>query len=370
MKIMLFANTDWYLYNFRLPLARSLRESAEVILVSPPGSYVTRLQEAGFRHILFPFERRGLNPLVEIATVFRLVCLLKREKPDVVHNFTIKCVLYGSLACRFAGIRGNINSVTGLGYVFTDGKGARRWLRGLLIVFYRFALRNSRVIFQNPDDNNIFLDNHLVKPEQATLIPGSGVDTERFSRLPEPDGIPVVILPARLLWDKGVGEFVEAARLLKSKNIRARFALVGDIDLDNPTSVTVEQLKDWEKEGVIEWWGWKDNMEQVYAEGHIVCLPSYREGLPKTLVEAAACGRPIIACDVPGCREIVRSGKNGLLVPVYDIPALAEAMEYLIANPDIRISMGNAGRKIVEDGFSVELIISQTLGVYSQLERE
>jgi glycosyltransferase involved in cell wall biosynthesis len=202
-------------------------------------------------------------------------------------------------------------------------------------------------------------------PEKATLIPGSGVDTERFIKSPEPDGIPVVILPARLLWDKGVGEFVEAARLLRSKCIKARFALVGDIDLDNPTSVTIEQLRDWEKEGVIEWWGWKDSMEQVYAEAHIVCLPSYREGLPKTLVEAAACGRPIIAFDVPGCREIVRPDKNGLLVPVYDVPGLADAMEYLITNSDIRKSMGTAGREIVEDGFSAELIVSQTLGVYS-----
>jgi glycosyltransferase involved in cell wall biosynthesis len=294
-----------------------------------------------------------------------LILLLRREKPDVVHNFTIKCVLYGSLACRFAGVRGNVNSVTGLGYVFTEGKGARRWLRDLLIIFYRFALRNSRVIFQNPDDYDIFLENRLVMPEKATLIPGSGVDTERFIKSPEPDGIPVVILPARLLWDKGVGEFVEAARLLRSKCIKARFALVGDIDLDNPTSVTIEQLRDWEKEGVIEWWGWKDSMEQVYAEAHIVCLPSYREGLPKTLVEAAACGRPIIAFDVPGCREIVRPDKNGLLVPVYDVPGLADAMEYLITNSDIRKSMGTAGREIVEDGFSAELIVSQTLGVYS-----
>jgi glycosyltransferase involved in cell wall biosynthesis len=190
------------------------------------------------------------------------------------------------------------------------------------------------------------------------------VNIQKFSPRPELKGIPLVILPARLLWDKGVKEFVAAARLLRTAGLRARFALVGDNDDGNPASVNVHQLQAWEKEGVIEWWGWKEDMEDVYAQASIVCLPSYREGLPKTLIEAAACGRPIVASDVPGSREVVRPGENGLLVPPRDVSSLAEAMRTLIGNPDMRYRMGNRSRKIAEEEFSTSLIIPQTLSIY------
>ena len=366
VKILLFANTDWYLYNFRLALAQALRARGdEVVLVSPQGAYAPRLQELGFRWVGFPLEQHGLNPLVEISTIMRLVRLYRREKPDLVHQFTVKCVLYGSLACRMLGIRAVVNSVTGLGYVFMEGKGARRWLRGIIILFYRLVLRRTQVIFQNPDDKAIFLENRLVDPARVALIRGSGVDIQRFAPSPEPDGMPVVILPARLLWDKGVGEFVAAARRLRAEGLRARFALVGDSDNNNPASVHVPQLQAWEKEGVIEWWGWKENMEDVYAQASIICLPSYREGLSKTLIEAAACGRPMVASNVPGCRDVVRHGENGLLVPPRDAFPLAEALRTLIGNPDMRYKMGICSRKIAQEEFSTGLIVSQTLSIYS-----
>jgi glycosyltransferase involved in cell wall biosynthesis len=365
VKLLLFANTDWYLYNFRLALAQALRAlDHEVVLVSPDGAYSPRLQKLGFRWVCFPMERRGMNPLFEISTIVRLFRLYRREKPDLVHQFTIKCVLYGSLACYLLGIRSVVNSVTGLGYVFTEGKGTRRWLRSLVTLFNRLVLRRTWVIFQNPDDRAIFLENRLVNPRRVALIRGSGVDNQRFTPTPEPAGIPVVILPARMLWDKGVAEFVEAARRLQADGLRARFVLVGDSDSDNPAAVPVGQIQEWVKMGVIEWWGWRDDMDTVYAQAHIVCLPSYREGVPKTLIEAAACGRPIVASNVAGCREIVSQDENGLLVPARDIPALVASLKKLIQDSSLRHVMGIRGRIIAEKEFSMDLVISQTLHVY------
>ncbi len=370
MKILLFANTDWYLYNFRLELAQTLRANGhEVVLASPEGVFAHRLQELGFRWVCFPMAQRGLNPLVELSTIVRLFALYHRENPDLVHHFTVKCVLYGSLACYFLGIHAVVNSVEGLGYVFAEGKRQRPWLRGLVKLIYRLVLRPTWVIVLNPDDRQFFLKNHLVNPKRIVMILGTGVDIRQFSPRPELKGIPLIILPARLLWDKGVGEFVVAARQLRTAGQSARFALVGDSDNGNPASVQVDQLQAWEKEGVIEWWGWKENMAGVYAQASIICLPSYyREGLPKTLIEAAACGRPIVATDVPGCREVVRNGENGLLVEARDSKGLARALNYLIQNPNIRAKMGARGRKIAEEEFSLELVIPQILAVYKSCE--
>ena len=371
MKVLLFANTDWYLYNFRLAQALALRERGdEVVLVSPDGSYGPRMQAMGIRWLQFPMAQHSLNLLAEIWSVIRLLKLYWQEKPDLVHQFTVKCVLYGSLVCHVLGIRSVVNSVTGLGYVFMEGGKARMWLRGFIKLSYRLVLKNTWVIFQNPDDRSAFLESRLVDPKRVALIRGSGVDIRRFSPQPEPSGKPLVVLPARMLWDKGVGEFVNAARTLQAEGVRARFALVGDSDNENPASVQAPQLRAWEKEGVIEWWGWKEDMDDVYAQSAIICLPSYREGLPKTLIEAAACGRPIVTSDVPGCREVVRHGKNGLLVPARDADALAKALLYLLEKPDTRSEMGNCGRKIAEKEFSKELVISQTFTVYQSCRND
>lgn len=365
MKIILFANTDWYLYNYRLELAQALRVNGhEVVLVSPEGNFAPRLRELGFRLVPFPLSRRGINPLVEFSTLVRLIGLFHKEKPDLVHQFTIKCVLYGSLACFFTGVRSVVNSVEGLGYVFTQGIGKQTWLRGLVKLIYRLALHPTWVIVLNPDDRQYFIENHLANPRQMVLILGTGVNIRQFSPVPESEGNPLVILPARLLWDKGVGEFVEAARRLRTAGLQARFALVGDPDDGNPRSVMLTQLQDWEKEDVIEWWGWKEKMADVYAQASIICLPTYREGLPKSLIEAVACGRPIVTTNVPGCREIIQQGKNGLLVEARDVSGLAEALKYLVLNPSIRIKMGAAGRKIAEEKYSSEHIIPQIMAVY------
>lgn len=366
MKILLFANTDWYLFNYRLELAQALRVNGhEVVLVSPEGNFTPRMRELGFRSVPFPISRRGVNPFVEFSTLMRLIGLYHREKPDLVHQFTVKCVLYGSLASFFTGVRSVVNSVEGLGYVFTKGVGKQTWLRGLVKLIYRLALHPTWVIVLNPDDRQYFIENHLVNPRQMVLIFGTGVNLRQFSPVPELEGNPLVILPARLLWDKGVGEFVEAARRLRTEGLQARFALVGDPDDGNPRSVNPAQLHVWEKEGVIEWWGWKEKMTDVYAQASVICLPSYyREGLPKTLIEAAACGRPIVTTNLPGCREIVRHGENGLLVEPRDVSGVVEALKYLLQNPKIRKKMGATGRKIAEENYSSEHIIPQITAVY------
>lgn len=372
MKIIFFANTDWYLYNFRLELAQALQTRGdEVVLVSPKGEYVPLLQELGFRWICFPIDRRGLNPIAEISTIFRLLSLYHRENPDLVHQFTVKCVLYGSLVAHLLGIHAVVNSVEGLGYVFTNGEGNRRWLRNLVIFFYRLVLKNTWVVFQNPDDRSFFINSQLADAKRTAIIMGTGVDIRKFTPQFNQQEIPHIILPARLLWDKGVGEFVEAARQLRSKGVGARFILVGDCDKGNPGSINPAQLHEWANEGVIEWWGWKDKMEYIYAQASIVCLPSYyREGLPKTLIEAAACGCPIVTTDLPGCREVVRHGENGLLVRERDASALAQALALLINNPTLRMKMGVNGRNMAEQKFSSGIIIPQILELYKTVCEE
>jgi glycosyltransferase involved in cell wall biosynthesis len=365
MKIILFANTDWYLYNYRLPLARALRARGdEVIVLSPVGRYAELLEKDGFRWQPFPLERKGMNPFSELATILRLWQLLRREKPDLLHNFTIKPVLYGSLAARLAGVRRVVNAVPGLGISFAEGRG---FLQLIVTTLYRLSLGRTSVIFQNPDDLNVFVQNRLVSAGQAHLIPGSGVDVNVFRPSPEPGGEPVVMLAGRLLRSKGVPEFVEAARRIRGDGIRARFVIVGEPYPDNPDSIQTQELVDWQKEGAIEYWGWHDDMAEVIAQTSIICLPTrYKEGLPRLLVEAGACARPIVATDIPGCRMILRNAENGLIIAPGDLIALVDALKTLIGNPSMRQKMGARAREIVEQEFSVNSVIARTLDVYNQ----
>jgi glycosyltransferase involved in cell wall biosynthesis len=365
MKILLFANTDWYLYNFRCHLAQALREQGnDVTLLSPAGEYAVRLQALGFRWIDFPLSRRGMDPLAELQSLVRLVRLYRRERPDLVQHFTVKCVLYGTLAARLAGIRAVVNSITGLGYVFLPGGRLKQVLRFFVRFWYRAVLRGSQVIFENDDDRQAFLCFGFISPADGHLIPGVGVDTRRFTPVPFPSGKPVVLLASRLLWDKGIGEFVEAARNLRRAGVQARFALAGRTDPGNPASIPEAQIKAWAEEGLVEWWGWIEDMPATLAKASIVCLPSYREGLPTVLVEAASCGRPVIASDVPGCRLAVRDGVTGFLIRVRDADSLSEALRKLITNPALCSEMGAAGRRLVDEVFSSEMVLGQILTVY------
>ncbi|MHC1783380.1 MAG: glycosyltransferase family 4 protein [Anaerolineaceae bacterium] len=368
MKIILFANTAWYLYNFRLPLAQALKAKGfEVVMVSPPDEYAEKIQESGFRWLAMPFSRRGMNFMTEMGTIIKLTGLYRREKPDAVHHFTIKCVLYGSISAKLTGISAIINSITGLGYVFINKRGLASLLRQPVKIFYRLALTHTRVIFQNSDDRDYFVQSGLVQPLQCSLIRGSGVDIKKFQVTAEPTGDALVVLPGRMLYDKGVKEFVEAARILRQGGSSARFILVGDIDLENPASVSEQTILDWEKEGVVEWWRWQKDMPAVYGQALVVSLPSYREGVPKTLLEAAASGRVIVATNVPGCREVVKDGITGLLVPAKDSQILAEKLKLMLENPDLRRNMAREARRLVENEFSSNLVIQETIKVYSSI---
>ena len=367
MKIILFANTDWYLYNFRLPLAHTLRdEGHELLLLSPAGNYASQIQASGFRWQAFELSRSGINPVSEIFTILRLAWLYRREKPDLVHHFTSKCVLYGSLAARLAGVRRVVNAVTGMGYVFTRKNLFTFAIKPFVILLYKIALRNSRVIFQNQRDLDYFTGHHLVDADLCTLIPGSGVDITKFKPMLQPGGDPLVVLPARMLWDKGIGEFVQAATIIKRKGIKAHFVLVGTPDKGNPSSIPESQLDSWAKSGLVEIWGWFEDMVSVYQKASVVCLPSYREGLAKSLIEAAACGRALIASDIPGCREVVKDGINGFLVPPKQVNLLAEAIEKIILNKELQERMGVESRKIAERDFSVEKVNLATIIAYNK----
>ncbi len=366
MKVILFANTDWYLYNFRRNLVVALRERGdEVLLLSPGGQYADRLQAMGFRWMDLPFSRRGMNPLTELRTILYLARLFRRESPDLVHAFTIKSVLYGTLAARLAGVRAIVNSVTGLGYIFMPGGFGKQLLRSFVRLWYRVMMRGTQVIFENNDDRGAFLRFGFIRPEEGFVTPGVGVDTDHFAPVPFPAGGPVFLMAARLLWDKGVGEFVEAARRLRDEKLPVRFALAGRTDAGNPTSISESQIEAWRDEGVIEWWGWIEDMQSALARSTVVCLPSYREGLPTVLIEAAACGRPVIATDVPGCRDTVNDGATGFLVRERDADSLAAAMRKLADNPALCQQMGAAGRHLVEDTFSSRRVVQQIFEIYA-----
>lgn len=369
-RLLLSSNTDWYLYNFRLSLAKYLRECGiEVILISPPGEYVNKLHEHGFRWIRWDLGRQSVAPWRELASLRQVYTIYQQERPDIVHHHTVKPVLYGTLAARMAGVPAVINSITGRGYIFLGDGIKAQLLRRIIKPVYRLALNfpGSGVTFENESDRQYFLNNRLVSAEHTWLIEGVGVDPERFSPKPEPDGAPVILMAARMLWDKGVGVLVEAAHLLKAQ-LPVRVALVGEPDPGNPATVTRETLKKWNAEGIVEWWGWQPEMPEIYNRSHIVTLPTmYGEGVPTTLLEAAACGRPLVATDIPGCRQVVIEGQNGFLVPTNDPHALADALKRLASDPILRGRMGEASRQLVLKKFTQAQVNARTLQVYQQV---
>jgi glycosyltransferase involved in cell wall biosynthesis len=280
----------------------------------------------------------------------------------------MKPVLYGSLAARLARTPHIVNALAGLGHIFADRKRAGG-LRAFVKLAFRWLLKgHTRVIVQNPDDLRLLLDVGAINPDQATLIRGSGVNLALFPQQAEPGGTPIVMLAARLLWDKGIREFVEAAKLLHKAGVSARCVVVGEPDSENHSSIPAEQMTAWHDTGEIEWWGKRTDMPTVLAQSHIVCLPSYYgEGVPKILLEAASIGRPIVTTDMPGCREAVTEGDNGLLVPARDAGALAAALKMLLNDPTRRKDMGQRGRERAEQEFSEEHVVSQTLDIYRLL---
>lgn len=370
--LLFVANDANFFLSHRLPIASAAMHLGYEVHVATARSDEAqeKLKRMGFAVHSLPLVRRGMNPLFEIRTILAVHALCRQLQPRLVHLVTIKPLLYGGLATRLTGVPAVVGAVTGLGYV-QAAQGLRgALLRAMVRVLGKVSLKGSqvRVIFQNPDDLAAFIGMNLIRKEQAVLIRGSGVDTKQFFPIPEPYAPPLVVLASRMLWDKGIPEFVIAAERLKSAGVKARFALVGDSDPESPTAIPAEQLCEWQRQGFVEWWGMRTDMPNVFAQAHVVCLPTrYGEGVPKVLIEAAACGRPIVTTDVPGCREIVRNGENGVLVPSGDVDGLAQALFELISDPDLRNRMGQRGRTIAVAEFSVEQVVDDTMRLYREL---
>lgn len=367
--LLLLITEDWYFWSHRLSLARAAQQAGyKVVVVTRVHELQDAIEKEGFTLIPLRLRRSGANPLRELRALLEIIGIYRQVRPTIAHHVALKPVIYGTFAARLTGVSRVVNSLAGLGFAYTSSSWKAKLLKALLAPVFRrtLSLRNSRLILQNPDDVELFLSSRLVSPTRVRLIRGSGVDISLYRPTPEPEGPPIVLLAARMLWDKGIGEFVAAAQELRARGVAARFVLAGETDRENPSAIDPSQLQCWQEEGVVEWAGHCDDMLQAYADCHLVCLPSYREGLPKTLLEAAACGRAIVASDVPGCREIVQHGVNGLLVPVRNAVALADALDRLVADAEMRHRMGQEGRRIVVTHFGADQVTTQTLEVYQE----
>lgn len=369
-KVLIVTNDGNFFLSHRFSLAKGLQlQGYEVSVACPDSEATDQIVAAGFSFYSIPLDRKGLNPFAQIRLICHLNKLYRKLKPQLIHHFSIKPIIFGSIAAKLAKQTIVVNAPTGLGYVFTNSTMKAKLLKTLVLRLYRIALRRSRscLIFQNVDDEQLFGELGLLNTSDKYLVKGSGVDPEQYINKDEIDGDPIVILPARLLWDKGVQEFVDAARSIKAKGTRVRFALVGDVDPGNPATVERKQLRTWVEEGVVEWWGWQKNMIEIFHRTHIVCLPSYREGVPKVLLEAASCGKPIVTTHAPGCREVVVDNVNGFLVPVKNSTMLADRLLTLINDANLRVKMGLAGREKVQAEFSTEKVVKDTMTIYNTL---
>lgn len=324
--------------------------------------YDAHLSELEIYHL--PFHRSRLNPFVEIKTLWQIWKAYRHIRPDIVHQVALKPVVYGTLCARFMRIPRIVNALGGMGYLFTHRSLKSSVVRPLLALAFRILLnhRRCRLILQNPDD--VHLMTSFVDGDKIHLIRGAGVNLETFCPTDEPPPPVRAVMVSRLLWSKGIGDLVEAARILKEEGAPLQIQIAGDIDPQNPASVSPETLRAWKEENLVTWLGPVADVAALYARSHIAVLPSYREGLPKSLLEAAACGKPIVTTDVPGCREVVIPGENGFLVPAKDAKALAKALKALAESSELRMKMGQLSRKKAEQEFDEKKIIEQTMGVY------
>jgi glycosyltransferase involved in cell wall biosynthesis len=366
-KILFVAPTAGFFLSHRLPLATGAADAGfEVVVCCPRDADVEAIEEHGLAYREIPMARGVGGWRQELATLLGIGRVLRQERPAAVHLITAKAALHGGLAARWLGIP-SVAAVTGLGHIFVRDDWRARLLRRLLLTGYRLGLghRRNHFIFQNPHDYELFRGQGLLDRAGATLIPGSGADLETLAPQPLQPGAPVVVMPCRMLRDKGVDEFVRAAEILLDKGIEARFVLVGDPDPGNPTSLTEEELQAIHARGAVEWRPFTRDIGQVLAEAHIVALPSfYREGLPKTLIDAAAAGRAMVTTDMPGCRDAVIEGETGLLCPPRDAEALADRLERLIRNPASIGKMGEAARRFAELNFDVRQVTAEHLKIY------
>jgi glycosyltransferase involved in cell wall biosynthesis len=371
LKLLFLVTEDWYFVSHRLQFARAVRDAGvEVVVMAHFTDLHPTLVKEGFKVIPWQLSRRSLNPLRELNTFFQVIKAYRRERPDLLHHVALKPIIYGGCAAMLLGRIPSVNAIAGMGHVFMSPTWQMRLLRLGLLALLRLALgnENARVVFQNEENRSFLVKEGVVKLHTTAIIRGAGVNVKQFFPRPEPGGPPVVLLASRMLWEKGVGEFVEAARKLRERNVSARLVLVGKPDPENPGSIAETQLRAWAESGLVEWWGHQDDMAKIMAQTNIVCLPSYYgEGVPRVLIEAAACARAIVATDAPGCRDIVRNGQNGFLVPLRNPEALARALDTLVRDPALRSNMGACGREIAVREFSEEIVFARMMTIYQQL---
>jgi glycosyltransferase involved in cell wall biosynthesis len=369
--ILFLVTEDWYFWSHRLPVARAARDAgARVIVATRVEELRAALETEGFEVVGLPWRRRSHNVWNEARALLAILALYRRERPDIVHHVAVKPVVYGGIAARLSGARSQVNAIAGLGYVETSRQLRARILRGVFNAVLRFAWKGPRVhvIVQNPDDVQALTRAGLLAPSHIHMIRGSGVDVSRFAPAPEPPSPPVrAVYAGRLLWSKGIGELVGAARELRARQVPVEIVLAGDPDVENPESVPATDVASWVRDGLVAHRRWIDDMAAVWHGAHIAVLPSYREGLPKALLEAAACARAIVATDVPGCREIARHGVNALLVPARDAHALALAIEQLAGDSALRERFGAAGRALVVGHYAEAIVVRETLDLYRVL---
>jgi glycosyltransferase involved in cell wall biosynthesis len=371
-RLMFIVNAAWFFASHRLPLARAaIAAGFRVHLASDwqDPAEIAAIEQAGVQFHHVHLARSGVNPMAEVRTLHELWRAVRTVRPDIIHNVTAKPVVYGSFVARRLATPGVVNAISGFGYAYAAADARRRLIRAALDVAYARVFRpsNVRVIVQNEDDRREVERICPASSARLRLVPGSGVDLDEFRYSPETDAIPVVVLPARLLRDKGVCEFAAAATQLRDEGVAARFLLAGRLDPGNRAALTLAEVRELCTRTGVEWIGECKDMPALLRESHVVCLPSYREGMPKVLLEACATGRAVVTTDTPGCRDVVPAGRNGILVPPRDAPALAAALRLLIADPALRQSMGTLSRQLAESRFGIESVVRAHLEIYCEL---
>jgi glycosyltransferase involved in cell wall biosynthesis len=362
MRIILFVNSAKTFFWHRKPLAdRLVREGHEVIVVCADDGPVERFKSESYRTIILDMSRKGINPFSELLLLRKLYAIFKEVKPDLCHNFTVKCVIYGSIIERLTGCKKIINTITGLGYVFIKGGLIQRFVEILFKIAFKFS--SSNVIFQNHDDYTLFVEKKIVSTEKAHLVLGSGVDTDFYwPQAKKTEGLNIVFA-GRMLKTKGILELLKASIKLAEEGLIHKLYLAGEIDPMNPDTLAATELEYFQKYDHISFLGNVDDMRELYRMADIACLPSYREGLPKFLLEAMASGLPVITTDTPGCRELIEG--NGKLVKVADVQGLRDAIYYFSSNRNILIEMGIKSRLLVEKKYSLQYTLDQILALYN-----
>ncbi len=368
-KILFVITVDWTFITHRLHLAeKAIEDGYEVAILTKFTKYESFIRAKGIKTFHWNVSRNSLSPINSIVSILMIRNVLKKWRPNIVHSVSIKSVIYSGLVLKAYPKICFVAALGGLGFIFSSKKIKAKILRYFvkILLFVSLLGKKNRLILQNPDDSNLVQNLRIIDKNNIRIIKGAGVEVNKFYPKDFPNGLPIVILPGRLLWDKGLQEFVECAEIIKKKGYKARFVIVGQFDTENPEAISKKTIRTWEEKKIIEYWGHKNDMHKIYLMSSIVCFPSYREGLPKVLLEAASCGRPIVAFDVPGSREIVKHNINGLLVPFKNVKLLEKSILKLIKNKNICKKLGKNGRKIVEKNFSDKKIYDETIKVWDE----